>query len=56
MATRRAALDAMLRQAKSLPSQDQIALIEGLLTPAMGLRLMVRQIRNQPGSRDARYN
>ena len=55
MAPRRAALDAMLRQAKTLPSGDQLALIEGLLTPAMRLRLIVRQIRSQAGPRDERH-
>ncbi len=54
MATRRAELDAMLRQAKALPSRDQLALVEGLLTPAMQLRLIVRQVRRQAGPRDER--
>jgi hypothetical protein len=54
MATRRAALDAVLRRAKTLPSRDQLALIEGLLTPAVRLRLIVRQIRNQGGPRNER--
>jgi hypothetical protein len=55
MATRRAALETMLRRAKTLPSQDQLALIEGLLTPAIRLRLIVRQIREQAGPRDERH-
>ena len=42
----------MLRQAKTLPSRDQLALIEGLLTPAMRLRLIVGQVRSQAGPRD----
>ena len=54
MATRRTELDAMLRRAKALPSRDQLALVEGLLTPAMQLRLIVRQVRRQAGSRDER--
>jgi hypothetical protein len=54
MATRRAVLDAMLRGAKALPSCDQVALVEGLLTPAMQLRLIVRQVRRQAGPRDER--
>jgi hypothetical protein len=54
MATRRAELDAMLRRAKALPSRDQLALIEGLLTPAMRLRLIIRQVRSQGGPRNER--
>jgi hypothetical protein len=54
MATRRTELDAMLRRAKTLPSRDQLALVEGLLTPAMQLRLIVRQVRRQAGPRDER--
>jgi hypothetical protein len=54
MATRRAELDAMLRRARALPSRDQLALIAGLLTPAMRLRLIIRQVRNQGGPRNER--
>jgi hypothetical protein len=54
MATRRAELDAMLRRAKALPSRGQLALVESLLTPAMQLRLIVRQVRRQAGPRDER--
>jgi hypothetical protein len=54
MATRRTELDAMLRRAKALPSRDQLARVEGLLTPAMQLRLIVRQVRRQTGPRDER--
>jgi hypothetical protein len=54
MATRSADLAVMLRQARALSSRDQLALVEGLLTPAMRLRLIVRQIRNQGRSRDER--
>jgi hypothetical protein len=54
MATRRADLTAVLRRAKALPTPDQVALIEGLLTPAMRLRLIVRQVRGQSGPRNER--
>ena len=54
VATPSADLAMMLRRAKALPSRDQQALIEGLLTPAMRLRLIVEQVWRQPGPRDER--
>jgi hypothetical protein len=54
MATRSTDLAAIRRRARALSSRDRLALVGGLLTPAMRLRLIVRQIRNLGRSRDER--
>ena len=54
VARQRSEIDGILRQAKSLPANDQIALVRELMTPRLRLRLLVDQIRSQGHVSDER--